>query len=129
MNEFQKAVAENRERGDFSNARRIAAEGQICGALVRECLKRGFRVSVFDGEETTVRGSSKHMEIMGALFTTDEDILRISTPTGIQRGSFYLVYGNDGYDVISDYSANETCDAIQAAVDATIAKVEQRLCG
>lgn len=103
MNDPFETIAAART-GDL--ARRIRTEGKIARKLVSELLARGFTVSVNDGEEWTVNRSTDKAEIIGALFSTDEDVIRGFRPDGPTIGMAYLVYGNDGYDVINDY----TCD-------------------
>lgn len=113
---FDEAIA-NATNPDHRNyspalARRIKAEKRMCTALVDACLKRGFVISVCDGEDWPVKRSNDKGEIMAALFSTDEDAIVIRKADGDKLGWFQLIYGNCGYDVISDYSANDICDAI-----------------
>jgi hypothetical protein len=47
------------------------------------------------------------------LMSTDEDYLMVYEPGKKERlGWIHLVYGNDGYDVVSDYTTN-----LEALVD------------
>jgi hypothetical protein len=113
---FDSAIADasNPDHRNYSPAlaRRINAEKRVCTALVADCLKRGYAISVNDGEEWVVKRSTNKGEILAALFSTDEDYIHLRTTTGGKLGWFKLMYGNDGYDVVSDYSANDVCDAI-----------------
>jgi hypothetical protein len=64
---------------------------------------------VNDGEETTVHHSRDASAIEAALFTTDEDYIYVyiddEDPIDLRPDYWVrLVYGNDGWDVISDYS-------------------------
>ena len=86
---------------------RIQMEEAIADALVTVCLSRRRKLSVYDGGEWVVKQSGDKAEIMAALNSTDEDLIKIQNV-----GWFHLVYGNDGYDVISDYSSNAICDEI-----------------
>lgn len=79
-------------------------EKLIAKELVTRALAAGYKVSVNDGEETTLRKSTDLAKIMAAMFTTDEDTLHIDTPG--YKGWIELIYGNDGTDVIHDYSTN-----------------------
>lgn len=99
-----------------SLARRIEAERRMCTALVDECVDRGYVVSVSDGEEWVVKRSTDKAEIMAALFSTDEDQIVIRDMTMERVGWFRLIYGNDGHDVVSDYTANAVCEAIWTEV-------------
>jgi hypothetical protein len=93
-------------------------ERRIVKAVVTEALLTGHTVSVFDGEETTVNKSAKLADIMGAIMTTDEDALYIWNAEGKHIGTVILIYGNEGYDVIADYSANPAIEAILAPANA-----------
>ena len=105
-------------------AKRLRMERKVCKALVKEGLSRGYSASVNDGEEWTVKGSTNVREIMLALASTDGDTLRFRRGDGIKVADFYLVYGNDGYDVICDYSMTETGEAIYEALRPMLDKLE-----
>jgi hypothetical protein len=89
-------------------------ERRIVNAIAQEAIRTGHTVSVFDGEEWTVTKSTKLSDIMGAIMTTDEDMLRIRNTAGQRIGDVMLIYGNDGYDVIADHHSSEAMDAILA---------------
>ncbi|RUW81543.1 hypothetical protein [Mesorhizobium sp. M2A.F.Ca.ET.067.02.1.1] len=93
-------------------ATRIRAERRIARALVKACLDRGHLISVNDGEDWVVKRSDDKAAIMLALFSTDEDAIHLRSPTGDKLGWFQLIYGNSGYDVVSDHADNEICRAI-----------------
>ena len=66
-------------------------------------------MSVNDGEDTTVHCSRDRDEIIAALFSTDEDYLYIHRPGGVyvpHIGWIRLIYGNNGWDVVSDYTVD-----------------------
>jgi hypothetical protein len=86
---------------------RQQVERRIIRQIVKDAIAAGYSVSVFDGEETTVRQSRTVSKIMAAVLTTDEDHLFIHQPGEARRwGWVRLVYGNDGWDVVNDYSTN-----------------------
>lgn len=68
-----------------------------------------YTINVYDGEDTALAHSRDQEAIMAAIMSTDEDHLvvqRAPTPGSDRRlhfGNVMLVYGNDGWDVISDY--------------------------
>ncbi|VWC49314.1 hypothetical protein BLA13014_07581 [Burkholderia aenigmatica] len=66
-----------------------------------------YAISVFDGEQTTLIGSRDVGQIMGAVMTTNEDMLivrRLHQDRGSSYfGSIALAYGNDGWDVIRNH--------------------------
>jgi hypothetical protein len=83
---------------------RIEVEGKVARKLVQAMIAAGCSVSVHDSMEIVVDRSKSLMEIMAALFSTDDDRLFAYDAAGKKLGWAWLVYGNDGYDVISDYS-------------------------
>ena len=85
---------------------RIAVEHKIVRRVVKDAIKAGYTVSVFDGEEWTVKRSTEFKTINDALFSTDEDTLRIRDAEGKNLGVIQCIYGNDGFDVIADYSVS-----------------------
>lgn len=82
---------------------RIKIEKKIAKAAIAGLLAAGYAISVHDGEEVTVKRSIIAKDILDAMFTTDEDIL-LAYKAGELRGEVNFIYGNDGYDVIADYS-------------------------
>lgn len=83
---------------------RARIEAQIARRVAESAIAKGYTVSVNDGEETTVSRSTDISVILDAMWTTDEDFLYINLPNGKRLGMVYFVYGNDGPDVIADYS-------------------------
>lgn len=83
---------------------RIAIEQKIVRRIVKEALQAGYTVSVYDGETWALKHSDNCKIINAALFSTDFDTLLLRDKAGNNQGSIYCIYGNDGYDVISDYS-------------------------
>lgn len=92
---------------------RIKLEKKIVRKMCKDGIAKGWTVSVNDGEEWTIKRSKDMKAIMKAVMTTDEDIIRFRDGTGERVGDVYLVYGNDGWDVISDYSSNPVMEAFQ----------------
>jgi len=100
-------------------AARQRVERSIARRVILDALRAGYTLSVFDGEEVTLKHSSKAKDILAAMMTTDIDHLlfhkadtgpvepqgfgRIS---GVDSGWVMFVYGNDGWDVVSDYTTN-----------------------
>lgn len=87
----------------------------IIGSIIAETLKAGYVLSVFDGEETTVKESADPAEITAALCTTDDDRLIIRNHiTGARIGAVWLVYGNEPGVVVCDYTLNDAMESILA---------------
>jgi hypothetical protein len=108
-------------------AKRIRHEGRIAESLVAAALAAGYTVSVYDSEEWTVKRSSDAATIIAALFSTDEDQLVMRDSERRKVAWFQLTYGNDGFDVIGDYSANDAAESLYAATNAARAKAEREL--
>lgn len=87
-------------------------ERAIAERLVTDAIAQGYQVSVNDGEAWVVKRSTDSKDIMAALFSTDEDYIRIRKD-GEQSsvGTFTLVYGNDGWDVVADWSYSAETEA------------------
>jgi hypothetical protein len=90
----------------MSNKMRIEIERQVARRAIAALLAAGHEVSVHDGEEFALRRSRDPKAILGAMFSTDEDELISHGAKGVGPGWVKFVYGNDGWDVISDYTTN-----------------------
>jgi hypothetical protein len=114
---IQKHVEAKKMTGDTPAVRaRQRIEQKIALTAVKQLLAEGYLLGVNDGEETTVHHSRDASAIEAALFTTDEDYIYVyidadqDDPLNVMpvdlRPDYWvrLVYGNDGWDVISDYS-------------------------
>jgi len=124
MDEFKKYADQAIERGERKLAKRIMIERRICFALIKQVLADGHALSVFDSEEWTVKSSRDEKLIRAALFTTDGDELVVRDLDNKRLGWFQLTYGNDGYDVIGDYTANEYCQSVYDRLEPMITKME-----
>lgn len=83
---------------------RQAMEKVLARKTVEALLEQGFKIEIDNGGDEPERSIQTVDAILGTMFATDEDRLLVSKD-GI-RGWIYFVYGNDGYDVISDYTTN-----------------------
>jgi hypothetical protein len=84
---------------------RMRIERRIVKATIKEALAAGYEVTVCDGEEFPLQRSTDAAAILKAMFSTDEDGLWLYKPGAEKRdGLVYFVYGNDGWDVINDYT-------------------------
>lgn len=96
-------------------------ERQVVKALVTEAFKRGFTKIIIDnggddGEQITCTDTK---EVMASIRQTDEEHMFFVHPDSPKMSLVFLVYGNDGYDVIADNSSslNEMIDTIQPLID------------
>lgn len=101
---------------------RQRVERSIARRFILDALRAGYVLSVYDGEEVTLKQSTSAKAILAAMFTVDDEYLLLSRPDDPQPevtvGAFFrptihnvvgwvrFVYGNDGYDVISNYTTN-----------------------
>ena len=80
-------------------------ETGVMKSLVKTLLSAGFFVTVNNGgDEDELQDSNDEAEILRAMRLTDEDHLLVSKTKGKRDHFVYLVYGNDGLDLICDYS-------------------------
>lgn len=87
--------------------RRIEVEKRIVKKTVKDLLAAGYFLAVYDGEEEhPVTDNIKKLH--DALMETDEDYLFVFTKDDKEEkmGWVRFVYGNDGWDVICDYTTN-----------------------
>lgn len=97
---------------------RQSIEKRIIQRLIKDVLASGKRISVslergFDIDEMLL-GSTNPKAILAEVLAGDECLLFIQPPDGpttedgqvVSDGWVYLVFGNDGFDVISDYTTN-----------------------
>lgn len=91
----------------IQNKVRIEVERRIAQQAIADLLGAGFTVGVNDGEEVTISRSKDAEAVLKAMMTTDQDYL-LAYQEGIERhvGWVRFVYGNDGWDVINDYTTN-----------------------
>lgn len=98
--------------------RRQEIERRIVRRFVQDALKAGYRLAVslergYDVEEMLL-GSKDVKAIMAEAFAGDEAHIFVQPAEGatveegqvVSEGWVYIVLGNDGYDVISDYTVN-----------------------
>lgn len=96
-------------------------EREIIKALVGEAFKQGFTKIIIDngGDDDERIICTNLEEVMASIRQTDEENLFFEHPDGRAMPWVFLVYGNDGYDVIADHSwsLNKMIDTIQPLID------------
>ena len=80
-------------------------ENTIIRVFIREALQRGHTLTVTTYGEDELTCSSQINKIVDALRATDYDRLRVHDGERY-IGSVLLVWGNDPWEVISDYSVS-----------------------
>ena len=82
---------------------RIVIERQIVTALIDRALAEGYELSVDDGDNqhpwTTDRA-----EVIDVIMEADEDRLYLRKDG--RTAWVFLIYGNDGWDVVCDYNVS-----------------------
>ncbi len=81
-------------------------ERQIVTQIITDVIKAGCRITVDNGEDDVIRSSTDADAVLAALNSTDEDTLNLSLDNNVYLAWVHLVYGNDGHDVINDYTVN-----------------------
>ena len=112
-------------------AARQRIERMIVRKVVKDALAAGYALDVDDGgDEYAVKGAVTSKAAMDALLNTDEDRLifhRLNRASGLlETGWVRFVYGNDGWDVISDYSAVDHIETALAGAIAMAERLEER---
>lgn len=120
-NPFTKSAKQARDRGEPDTARRLTIEGRVVSKLIKHALKAGYTVSVYDGEEFPLKYATSYAKIIDACFSTDSDVLVFRRNDaakhdgiGTYVGRVILIYGNEGYDVISDYAGGDDLEGFSA---------------
>lgn len=88
--------------GDTAEVRkRQLMEVRIASRIVEDACKAGYTISVDNGGDDDEYSGTDPIRIVHEMFATDQENLHLY---GLPRGVVVLVYGNSGYDVLSDYS-------------------------
>lgn len=89
---------------------REKVELEIATAVIAAVLGAGYKISVDNGDNSGNEYELGHSEdqaaILKAMFQTDDERLYVENANGKAFGWVFFVYGNDGWDVISDYTVN-----------------------
>jgi hypothetical protein len=126
---------------------RMLLERAVIRRAATDLIAAGFHLRVFYGNENGDSSDygclhTQHLpNVMCAIQACDEEWLNVYKPNPNKPGALMLVgqialvYGNDGYDVISDYHtklepylkgandlADQLADAVQAQIDAVRAR-------
>ncbi|MES0134460.1 hypothetical protein NKJ88_05755 [Mesorhizobium sp. M0016] len=87
--------------------KRQEIERQVAKRAIKELLEAGYLLGVNDGEETVIERSTDADAIFKEMFATDEDYLLVYRPGETVHFAYvWFIYGNSGWDVISDYTTN-----------------------
>lgn len=84
---------------------RIDIEKKIVRAFCLAAMDAGYTCQINNGDDETGPFSNLTLALKH-LFLTDQDVITLYDHFGKQSGWAHMVYGNDGWDVIHDYSIN-----------------------
>ena len=105
----------------FTLARRLVVERAIVRAAVLEALKQGWKLeSVYNGADDFPITVTSLEQVEAEAFVADDAVVRFNN--GTRTAWFHFVYGNSGWDVISDYTVN--LDAVVNAIEPLVARYE-----
>lgn len=86
---------------------RQLVEKEIATQVIDSLLAAGFAIEVNNGyDDPQLPACSVKEVILQNMFLTDEDYLVAVTREGKSFGWVRFIYGNDGWDVINDYTVN-----------------------
>jgi hypothetical protein len=86
---------------------RIIMERAVIRRACTDMLAEGLELRVHDGEAWATLWTSNLDAIMAAIQAVDEEHIHVrESADRARRGSIFLVYGNEGYTVIANHSAN-----------------------
>lgn len=117
---------QTRRRRDCATCERIAVERRIGVATVKALLDAGYELNVNNGgdDHELPHFTRDRAAILNAMMQTDtENLIARATREGQRSGWVMFVYGNDGWDVISDYLS--ALEPVMAPVMAYAASLEQ----
>ena len=107
------------------------SERPLLQAMVRHLAHPSgqYSVSVWDGEEYSIKKSTNGTDILNAMSHADDDHIEIyDRESGKDLGWFWLIYNNGSeYEplvVISDYSVTPTCEFIYGLLNRDFGGVE-----
>jgi hypothetical protein len=107
---------------ELSVKSRQRIEHTIARKVVSALLLADYAISVDNGDELALQAPSlKKAKIMKALGSTDEDTLFVYGENRKIVGLIYFVYGNDGYDLISDWT---NCDQLNFIIEPILEEIE-----
>lgn len=119
---MHKQVQLSSAEADHIFKRRQRIERSIVRQIVKDALASGYSISLDNGDGPELT-NDKLRGIMHQMFATDEERLYLYKD-GCCKSWVYLVYGNDGYDVICDYSDNKITNELLKNAQALSDKYE-----
>jgi len=106
-----KQIIEKHSPGVRARAR---VELRIVHSLIKETEKRNLTLTIADYTPADMEPYGGDLKT--ALFDLDEAFV-VVRKNGVYTGWIQLIFGNDGYDLISDYSINPTVEDLLKPVN------------
>jgi hypothetical protein len=103
-------------------------EKSIARAFVRSCIAAGHTFGIDNGgDEDEMYRTTAEKETLDKMMETDEDRVYVYR-TGAEKpfGWVLFVYGNDGFDVIADYTDKPEIEALLTEAHAVASRAESR---
>lgn len=101
---------------------RQRVERTIARRVVLDALRLGYTLSVNNGgDDDEIPPTTEAKAVLAAMFATDDEYLKLHKD-GRYVGWVRFIYGNDGWDVVNDYTCN--LDAVMAGADALAEKYQ-----
>lgn len=110
---------------NISHEAAVKFENTIIRVIIRDALAAGCSISVETYGEDEITKSRQINKIVAALRATDYDNLNVYNANGKYVGGVTLVYGNEPYEVISDYSVS--LESLMENANAKATEIESRL--
>lgn len=105
-NSLEAVRAAKDAKEDRALKKRIAMERTIVRRVIRDALNAGYALGVHNGGDSMeIENEKKFGRVVGEMFATDVERLYFYKE-GKAIGWVLFVYGNDGWDVICDYTVN-----------------------
>lgn len=108
--------------------KRIEIERAIVTKVVMDAIEQGYSLTLNNGGDTDEIIQCKDADtFIKELFATDEEHIKFYDKYGKYVGFVYLVYGNDGYDVICDCSVTKEVKEIIRGAEALANEYESEI--
>lgn len=97
---------------DHYMAEHLTEERAIVDRIIRDALRRGYLITVSDGEEVALRWCNNYESITAEVAATDMTTLTLFPDSHAKAiGNIFLIHGNGG-DVVGDYTDNPEVAAV-----------------
>lgn len=104
-------------------------EAKVIDCLIRDALALGCAVSVFDGEEWSIKNSTDYPAITAQIAATDITTVRVTKkidPAQPQVATFMFVHGNAPSEVLADMTDTPFARSLIIGAEACANALEAR---